>query len=290
MITIQNQYLKVSIRQQGAELTSIYNKSDSTEHLWQGDPQIWPWHAPNLFPIVGAVLDDQIHVDGNAYHLTRHGFARESQFQLVESSDNHAKFSLPFSEKTLAVYPYKFEFQILYDLIDNALRICYKVINYDTKTIYFSVGGHPAFNVPFFAGEAYEDYYLEFEQAEKLEKHKLVGTGFFNGETQPVKTDGKKLGLYKELFADDALVFKNIKSREVHIKSTKHDKFLSVEYPHFNYLGIWAKTGAPFVCIEPWLGCADTEGKVVDIKQKEAIQHVDKGHVFEAEYFITVSY
>jgi galactose mutarotase-like enzyme len=290
MTTIQNQYLKVSIRQQGAELTSVYNKIDRTEHLWQADPQVWPWHAPNLFPIVGAVLNDQIHVDGKDYTLTRHGFTRESQFQLIEASDTHAKFSLPFSEKTLAIYPYKFEFQILYDLLDNALRICYKVINHDNKTIYFSVGGHPAFNVPFYKDENYEDYYLEFEQAEKLDKHLLNTPGHFAGGTEPVKLDGKKLKLTKELFAADALVFKNIKSREVHIKSTRHDKFLSVEYPHFNYLGIWAKQGAPFVCIEPWLGCADTEGKIADIKQKEAIQKVEKGHVFEAEYFITTSY
>ncbi|WP_448699719.1 aldose 1-epimerase family protein [Mucilaginibacter sp. AW1-3] len=290
MPIIQNQYLKVSIRQQGAELTSIYDKTDSTEHLWQGDESIWPWHAPNLFPIIGAAKDNQIHVDGNDYTLERHGFTRTSHFQLIETSDTHAKFSLLFSEKTLAVYPYKFEFQILYDLIDNALRITYKVINHDTKTIYFSVGGHPAFNVPFYKGDAYEDYYLEFEQSEKLEKHVLVDPGLFTGKTEPVKTDGKKLPLTPQLFAADALVFKNIKSREVHIKSTKHSKVLSVEYPHFNYLGIWAKVGAPFVCIEPWLGCADTDGRDVDIKQKEAIQKVDKGHVFEAEYFITTSF
>ncbi len=290
MTVIQNQYLKVAISKQGAQLTSIYNKIDSTEHLWQADADVWPWHAPNLFPIVGEVIDNQIHIDGNDYRLTRHGFARDQQFRLVEASDTHAKFSLPFGEKTLEVYPYKFEFQILYDLLDNALRVCYKVINQDNKTIYFSVGGHPAFNVPFNKGEDYEDYYLEFEQAEKLERHLLNKSGHFTGATEPVKLDGKKLPITRDLFAADALVFKKLKSREVHIKSTKHDRFLSVEYPHFNYLGIWAKHGAPFVCIEPWLGCADTEGKVVDYKQKEAIQKLDKGHVFEAEYFITTSY
>jgi len=290
MPTIQNQYLKVTIAQQGAQLTSIYDKTDSTEHLWQGDTTIWPWHAPNLFPIVGAALDNQIHVDGNDYTLERHGFARTSNFQVIETSDTHAKFSLQSSDKTLAIYPYKFELQILYDLIDNALRICYKVINHDSKTIYFSVGGHPAFNVPFYKDEAYDDYYLEFEQTEKLNKHLLVDPGYFTGETESQKLEGKNLPLTHDLFAGDALVFKNIKSREVHIKSKKHNKVLSVEYPHFNYLGIWAKTNGNFVCIEPWLGCADTAGKVVDIKQKEAIQKVDKGHVFEAEYFITTSY
>lgn len=290
MTRLENKYLKVSIRPQGAELTSIFVKSDKTEHLWQADPQIWPWHAPNLFPVVGGTIDNKINIDGTAYPADRHGFTRTSTFQLIEASDTHAKFSLPFSEKTLAVYPYKFEFQIIYNLIDNALRVCYKVINEDKKTIYFSVGGHPAFNVPFYAGEKYEDYYLEFEQAEPLETHMISPAGNLSGETMPIKLDGKKLRLTKELFANDALVFKNIKSKEIFIKSDKHDKFLSIQYPHFNHMGIWAKQGADFVCIEPWLGYSDTEGKVTDIKQKEAIQQLKHGHVFEVEYFITTSY
>ncbi|RKR85091.1 galactose mutarotase-like enzyme [Mucilaginibacter gracilis] len=290
MTTIENKYLKVSIRPQGAELTSVYNKTDNTEHLWQADEAIWPWHAPNLFPLVGGTMNNELHVDGVAYPATRHGFTRTSTFQLVEASDKHAKFSLPYSEKTLAIYPYKFELQIIYTLIDNALRVCYKVVNQDEHTIYFSVGGHPAFNVPFYAGEKYEDYYLEFEQEEELLTHTISPDGNLSGDTEAVNLDGKKLRLTKELFANDALVFKNIKSREIAIRSDKHDKFLTVQYPHFKHMGIWAKYGADFLCIEPWLGYSDTEGIITDIKQKEAIQHVDHGHVFEAEFFIITSY
>jgi galactose mutarotase-like enzyme len=292
MTTIENEYLRVSIRPQGAELTSIYNKKENIEHLWGSNPDIWPWHAPNLFPIVGGLNNDTLHVDGAEYHMTRHGFTRTSTFKKVESTKTHAKYSLNFSEDTLAVYPYKFEFQILYDLIDNALRISYKVVNHDDKTIYFSVGAHPAFNVPFNKdkGEAYEDYYLEFELDEKLETHVLSSTGNFNGEVEHIPTENKKLALTRELFAKDALVFKNLKSREISLRSNKHNSYISVEYPHFNYMGIWAKYGADFVCIEPWLGCSDTDNKITDIKQKEAIQTVEKGHVFEVEYFIKTSY
>jgi galactose mutarotase-like enzyme len=290
MITIENEYLRVSIKDQGAELTSVYNKKQSIEHLFDANPDIWPWHAPNLFPIVGGLNSDTLHVDGSEYHMTRHGFTRTSTFQLVDSTATHAKFSLPFSEATLALYPYRFEFQVLYDLIDNALRVCYKVINQDTKTVYFSVGAHPAFNVPFNKGEAYEDYYLEFEQNEPMETHVLSSTGNFNGQTELVPVENKKLTLTRDLFAKDALVFKKLKSREVALKSTKHSSYLSVLFPHFNYLGIWAKYSADFVCIEPWLGCSDTDGQITDIKQKEAIQKVEKGHVFEVEYFIKTSY
>jgi galactose mutarotase-like enzyme len=287
MTFIENDLYKIAIRAQGGELTSFYNKATGIKHLWQADPEIWPWHAPNLFPIVGELIHDQLLVDGKVYSMARHGFNRQSELLLLECDNLSAKFSLPYSEKTLAVYPYKFDFQIHYDLIDAALRVTYKIINLDKKNIYFSVGGHPAFNVPFNKGENYEDYYLEFETNEKLKTHLLSTEGVFTGDTQPVPTNGNKLPLTRDLFVNDALVFKNIRSRMVTIKSTKHNQTLSVEFPHFNYLGIWAKTGADFVCIEPWLGCADTEGIHTDISNKENIQKLKAGHVFEAAYFIS---
>lgn len=288
MTVIENDFLKVTIDTKGAQLTSVIAKSDGRELMWQADPDVWPWHAPNLFPVVGGLINDQLLVDGKAYSMKRHGFARLSEFILLSNNEVQAVFSLPNSEKTHEVYPYTFDFEVLYLLIDNALRVTYKVINRDKKPVYFSVGGHPAFNAPFFPNEQYEDYYLEFEVEEKLERHLLAADGMFSGKTEPVTFDGKKLWLKKDLFNDDAIVFKNLKSREVALKSKNHDKALTFEFPHFNYLGLWAKPGAPFVCIEPWLGCADTENQPKDISQKEAIQKVEVGHVFEAAFFISI--
>jgi galactose mutarotase-like enzyme len=288
MTVLENDLLKVTISNQGAQLTSLYNKAQNIEHLWQADAAIWPWHAPNLFPIVGGLINNELLVDGQAYPMNRHGFARNSEFILLQNDEGHATFSLPGSEKIRAVYPYKFDFEILYTLIDNALRVTYKIINLDKKTIYFSVGGHPAFNVPFNAGEKYEDYYLEFETEEQLETHLLGADGLFTGETKPVALQGNKLTLTRSMFDNDALVFKNLRSRQVTIKSHKNEQSLSVEFPNFNYLGLWAKPGADFVCIEPWLGCADTENVKVDISKKENIQHLSHGHVFETSFFISI--
>ena len=288
MTIIENDLYKVAIRTQGAELTSFINKTTGVEHLWQADANLWPWYAPNLFPIVGALNNGQLLVDDKSYPMERHGFNRQSELLLLSSDAQSAKFSLPYCDKTLAIYPYKFDFQVHYDLIDTALRVTYKVINLDKKDIYFSVGGHPGFNVPFNKGEQYEDYYLEFETDEKLHTHLLSPDGTFTGDTKLVPMKGNKLHLTRDLFVNDALVFKNMQSRMVTIKSTKHDQSLSVEFPHFNYVGIWAKTGADFVCIEPWLGCADTAGKELNISQKEDIQKLRVGHVFESAFFISM--
>ena len=287
MITIENEFLRVTIRSKGAELTSFFNKKNQVEHLWQADPAVWGWHAPNLFPVVGGCLDNQLHVDAKTYPMERHGFARHSEFTPVDSTPTEARFALAFSEKTLAVYPFKFTFEVDYRLDGPALRVTYHVQNGDEKPMYFSVGAHPAFNVPFYPHETYADYFLEFEKEEILTTHRLSAAGYFTGQTGTVPTEKNRLALSEHLFDQDALVFKNLESRQVVLKSRNHDQQLVIAYPDFNYLGLWAKPGARFVCIEPWLGCADTEGEPVAIDQKEAIQRVEPGQTVNAGFRIS---
>ena len=288
MTTLENDFLRVSIRSKGAELTSIFHKPSGIEHLWQADPTVWTWHAPNLFPVVGGCLANEVLIDGKTYPMARHGFARQSLFDTTESTQTHAIFTLRSSDETRLHFPYEFEFQIIYELRNSALTITYRVVNQDDEPVYFSVGAHPAFAVPFQPGEAYADYYLEFEQAEPLETHLLSADGYFTGETKPVSIEGRQLRLTKHLFDQDALVFKNLTSRRVTLRSDRNTHAITVSYPAFPYLGLWAKPGADFVCIEPWLGCADREGQVRPIQEKEAIQRVETGAVFEAAFSIEV--
>ena len=289
MISLQNEFLKVGINCKGAELTSLFNKLNGLEHLWQADPSVWAFHAPNLFPVVGSCMDMQILVEGKKYPMQRHGFARHSDFVLLESSETHAKFSLDHSEATYAVYPFKFTLQILYDLFDAELRVTYKVINQDDRAICFSIGAHPAFNVPFNNGGTYEEYYIEFDNNERLEKHLFNESGYFNGKKEPLDTEDNRLNLTKDLFKDGALVFKNLISREVLIKNHSTPNFISVSYPHFHSLGIWAPPGASFVCIEPWLGYADSEGELREFSEKDGIQKLEISKVFECSFTIGIN-
>lgn len=289
MATLENEFLKVTIRPQGAELTSILSKKTGLEHLWQADPAVWNWHAPNLFPTVGESLNKELRVGNQSYPIERHGFARKSEFALLPSTATHAVFSLRSSKKTLVAYPYRFEFQVAYALDGPTLMVNYRVLNEDNQPVYFAVGGHPAFRVPLLPGEDYADYYVEFEADAALDRHLISGDGYFTGETEAMALDGRKLHLTKDLFNEDALVFKNLKSRSITLRSTKNPHVLTISFPPFPYLGIWAKPAAPFVCIEPWLGCADTEGKPVTIEEKELIQVVAPGETFEAAFSIRIS-
>ena len=287
MVVLENEFLKVVLSSKGAELTSLVDKSTHTEYIWQADEQIWNYHAPNLFPIVGGLNNSILYVNGETYPMSRHGFARTSVFRRLESAPDHAKFSLDYNDETLKAYPFKFEFQVVYHLSGRSLKVVYKVINKDQKDIYFSLGAHPAFNVPLVEGEAYEDYYFQFETAEDLSTHLLSASGLLTGATEKVFT-GDKLQLTKDMFNKDALIFKDIKSRSIILTNGAGTRHVKVDFPHFIQLGLWSKPGAPFVCIEPWLGHADYEGDSRDISQKDAIQHVEHGHVFEADFTISV--
>lgn len=288
MHQIQNDYLRIRAREYGAELISIYYKPNETEHLWQADPAFWGWHAPMLFPVVGRCLNDEITVDGKIYPMEKHGFARKSNFKLLELGDSRMVFELKHSEETLKHYPYKFELLVGYHLHGNKLHCTYEVINIDDKPIYFCIGGHPAFAVPFSAGEKYEDYYIEFENDNHLQRHHINTEGFFTGETTDVLKGNNQLLLKPDMFNDDALIFKNLKSRSVTIKSDLHSQQLKMSFTYFNYLGLWAKPNAPYVCIEPWLGCADTKGKPTDFTKKEGIITLPVGERFNAGWDVEI--
>lgn len=272
--------------EQGAEMHSIINKVTGIEHLWQADTDVWPWHAPNLFPVVGSSYHDQILIDEQAYPMSRHGFARNSKFIVVTSTEDHAVFSLVQSPETLRHYPYNFEYQVIYDLINKRLRISFKVINRQADNLYFALGAHPAFRIPFFEGEKYEDYYVEFTAPAPTKIHLLNKEGLFNGLTKEAPIIENRISLTRSLFENDALVMKEVKSRKVKIASRKNPIFVEVEFPEFPFVGIWAKPGGNFVCIEPWLGYADSNAGEQEFADREAIHKLEQGHVFEASFFI----
>lgn len=286
--TLQNQQLRVSIEDQGAQLTSLVNRQTDTEHLWQADPAVWPWHAPTLFPVVGGQANDQIVVDGQPYSMKRHGFARMAVFTCTAVDDHSASFELRSSEATKAVYPYDFVFSIGYDLNGPELRITYRVDNQGTDPMFMSVGAHPAFNVPFQPGEAYTDYFIEFDSDDTLETSLLGADGLLTGETNRIELNNRQLNLTPHLFDNDALVLLTLSSRQVTLRNRRNSQSIQVDFADFPYLGLWAKPGAPFVCIEPWLGVADTSSKPVSFDSKQGIQRIGPQDRLTASYSITV--
>ena len=166
--TIENDYLRVSVDDHGAELCSIFDKVHNREVIWQADPAYWKRHAPVLFPNVGRNYKDIWRLNGKEYPSSQHGFARDSDFICTDITDTSLSFVLKSSEETLNVYPFAFALKVTYTLKKHDLEVCWEVVNNDSETMYFTIGGHPAFRVPVREGESQSDYRLAFEGLDAL--------------------------------------------------------------------------------------------------------------------------
>lgn len=267
---IENNLLSIEVDHSGAELWSVFDKTAQKEYLWSGNGAWWSRRAPVLFPIVGKLNGNTYTFKGQKYDLPQHGFARDLEFLLIEKNKNRLVFALHSNKSTLSIFPFEFELQISYELVANKLIVTYEVKNTGTQDMYFSIGAHPGFNCPLNPDETFSDYFLEFEKQETFDRH-LLDEGLFNGKTERLMTAEKILELKEELFQKDAIVFKDIRSSFVTLRSHNSSTSLKIECKDFPYFGIWTKPGAPFICLEPWCGMADNKGFKGELQEKEGI-------------------
>lgn len=277
--TIANSNLTAQINHSGAELFSLKNNKNK-EFIWDGNPIFWGKHSPILFPIVGTLKNNSYHYNNIEYHLSRHGFARDMEFELIDKKENSATFSIQSSEETLKVYPFEFELQIIYTLEENSLSIQYKVINNSNAQMPFSIGAHPAFALT----ETFENYSLAFEYPEKLTSSQLEND-LLSDKTVAIEMKENQIPLTYSLFEKDALIFRKLQSKHITILENGNP-LLRVRFDDFPNLGIWTKKDAPFLCVEPWFGYSDSNENSGNLFEKEGIQILDSGESFKAKFNI----
>ena len=272
ILTISNKNLTATINTIGAELVTL--EKNGRNYIWQVDETFWNKTSPVLFPIVGKLINDSYTFNGKKYTLPRHGFARNMEFSIDKRSEHQVIFKLNETEITKANYPFDFKLFLAYTLMDNELVIEYFVRNQSEDILPFSIGAHPAFVI----SENFENYSLQFNKEDVFETHHLENERF-NGKTTLVETENNAISLNYALFEKDALVFKHLKSNEVVLKH-KNKNILKVNFDNFPYLGIWTKCNAPFLCMEPWCGLADSEKHNGDFLEKEGINHLPANEDF----------
>jgi len=271
---IKHKHLSATINPIGAELSSLVSKS--TELMWQGDKQFWTGRAPILFPIVGSLKDGAMTYRGNRYKLPRHGIARHATFETIDHSDASIAMRLTADEESLKVYPWNFELHVNFTLTDSSIEIRYDIYNIDNTEMLFTIGSHPAFALEINDQYRLRDYEISFDKPESLDIYRLNEDGLLDTQSQSFARSDDSTGacafrLSEEIFNDDALVFRDINSRCIGLK--RNGKLLlSVETGGAPHLGIWAKPGAPFVCIEPWLGTSDFINSNGDFAAKPDLQ------------------
>ncbi|MFN5417048.1 MAG: aldose 1-epimerase family protein [Flavobacteriia bacterium] len=288
---LENETIKVEIHSLGAELKSVFHKKIQKEILYSGKETYWNRSAPVLFPIVGRLKNESYIFENKNYSLSQHGFARNLNFDCIEQENNSITFSLKANEITLQDYPFDFELHIKYYLDENQVQTTYKVFNYDSEEMFFSIGAHPGFVCPLFENESFEDYYLEFEKEESFERHLLnLEKGIFNGETEQIPNQNKQINLDYAFFEKDAIVFEHLNSKNIILKSKKSSYSLEFSFQDFPFFGIWTKPEAKFICLEPWCGLADSENSAGDLKRKKGINLLKPNDFFERSFSFKIQY
>ena len=281
---LNNDFYTIEISEKGAELQSIFHHKLNKEILWQGDQNYWPRRAPVLFPIVGKLLNNSYLYDNNIYNLSQHGFARDCTFILFDNNEHSVSYILTADENTFKIFPFKFVLIITYTIDKNTIKIKYKIINQDQKTMLCSIGGHPGFNCPLFENEKLDDYKLTFELTEEPTRFNLSDGLIANQyQEKPFQT----IQLTEELFKDDALIYTHLKSSYVDF-SNNNNYTLRFTFNQMPYLAFWKKADAPFVCIEPWHGIADHVENMGNIESKTGMIHLKPNQEFETECSISV--
>lgn len=287
--TIKNNMIEVVISDHGAEVQSVKGAHTGEEYMWQADPEIWGRHAPVLFPIVGRLKNDEYKYQGKTYHMGQHGFARDCDFEVENHTQESITFLLKDNEETREMYPFKFEFRVNYNLMNNLLEENFSVVNKSDETMIFGVGGHPGFNLPVNNGEEKEDYYFDMHPSIARVKIPLKGA-YLDWNNRSLASTDSFIGLSDELFKDDALIYElHGHDNKVSLRTDKSKFHINVWTRNAPYVGIWSQypNTANYVCIEPWWGIADREDADGELEHKYGMNHLEPGKEYQAGFSIT---
>ena len=307
---MENEWLRVEIEDRGAELARIYDKEKDREVLWTADPAYWGWHAPVLFPNVGRHYGDTYRLGGVSYPSVQHGLARRLDFTCVEAKPLEVVHQLLSTEDTRKTYPFDFVFRVRHVLEGRSLMVFWEVKNPNTCDMFFTIGGHPGFCLP---AQGYEQCRLQFDSSDpsdelSADKKKSLtyylitpdGSGTVDKAhpyTLSLENGSCALGALKDgervlaehFFDKDALVFDGGQIEKVSLVLPDGSIFVEVTAKDFPNFGIWAAPGAPFACLEPWMGRADDTGYAGELSEKPGIIRLGSADTFRKSYTIRVA-
>lgn len=290
-IAIGNGRLAAGFAAKGAELVSLVPQGGE-EVIWSGDPAVWPWHAPNLFPLVGGLAEDTLIHEGRRYPIKQHGFLRHSVCEIVEEAADSCAFRLRDDAETRTQYPFAFELTLRYRLEGDALHAAFELRNPAETPLHACLGTHPGFRWPLGAAPRGAHAVL-FEKEEAAPIRRLAGR-LIDPEPRPSPVLGRVLRLDDTLFDADAIIFDRLSSRRITYGALADDgtpagPAVVLDFPDFPHFGIWTKPGgAPFLCLEPWQGYASPAGFSGEFRDKPGAAALAPGETRSWRYSIRI--
>lgn len=281
--TLENEFLRLSIADAGAELISVWDKTTGQERLWTADPAIWNRHAPILFPFVGKVYEGKYRIGEKEYAMkTQHGFARDMDFVCVAETADSVTHRAAATEQTRAIYPFDFQLTICHKLAGKQLFIEWKIENLGAEKMYYAIGGHPGFMAP--KGVRKEDCLISFPGKASLEYLSANAAGYILPEIKTLPLENGHARWQADI--PDTWIFEDHQVQTVGIAHPDGTPYITMHCPTFPMLAIWANPDGPFICLEPWYGRADDNGFTGTVEQKKDMQALNAGAKQEIAYSI----
>lgn len=268
-IILSNGVSEVKLSPAGAELTAI--KKYGEDLLWIGDPEVWKFHAPLLFPICGIVKDGKYTYEGEVYQLGNHGYARFEQFETESCTGTKAVLLHRSNDETMKVYPFEYELRVIYELEASTLKISYDVKNLGGEKMYFSIGSHEGYYCP----DGIEDFSILFETPEDLD-YTVYSGGLLERFTENMGRGITELALNNECFARNPKTFLNLKSKKFSLLNRKTSRVITLKIDDsFSSFTLWSTPENKFICMEPWCGVPDFTDTDSDLGHKDGIMCID---------------
>lgn len=285
---LKGEAASIKVAGMGAELQSYVNLATGQEYMWSGDPAFWGRVSPVLFPLVGRLNGKKYTYKGKTYYPPVHGFARDTEFELLEKTENSMRFGIHDTESTREVYPFSFSFEILYELLGKNLKVTFFVRNKGEEPMYFALGAHPGFVCPKEKGGRRADCYLGFGGADSIVSREVdMNTGLVTDHYEEYTLEEGLLPITDDMFDKDALVLEGGQIHEVSLHGADGKPYVTLEMNAPVY-GIWScvTPGAPFICIEPWYGRCDALGFEGDFEEREYQNKLEAGEEFVTSYTV----
>ena len=288
MRIIENDKIKVTVADHGAELCSVLDKETGAERIWDGNPAVWNRHAPILFPFVGKVTDGKYRIGDKEYAMkSQHGFARDMVFECVEVTENAITHRLVATEKTKENYPFDFELLVTHKLDETnerTLHVIWEVINHGEELMYYSIGGHPAFTLPIENTEERKEYFIEFPNRESIDYISINPENAFiwQDKVYPLTLDNGFVQFFDKIH--DTLIFDYQNIASVRIAKPDRTPYVTMTCEQFPMFGIWAKKTGNFICLEPWVGRSDNDGFTGTLDEKIGMAKLESGKTHTISY------
>ncbi len=270
----------------GGELIS-YMDGEGTEYLWNGDAAYWSGRSPHLFPIIGTLKNGRIRIKEQEYSMPKHGFARNSEFNVHEVSENSVTFILSDNAETYQVYPFHFSFYVTHTLEQSGFTTSYRIANQDREEMFFNIGGHVGVKCPIHTSETFEDYKLVFDQP-------LAAGAYVPSSDDPIPSGGYSnlldyedtLSLSYDLFEKGPIIIDQIASHTLRLMNQQNGKGIYFEYDGFPVLALWTfgSKKAPYLCLEPWHGLPAMEQDGIDFAEKPYVIRLQPGGTKQLQY------